>query len=136
MRRPNVVSRRQRKIERRLDSLRWRPWFIGKQLSTDWGSEYFLLWRRVLSPLRNEALRILEIGSWEGRSAMFFLNLFRRSTMTCIDTFAGGEEQHTHKPWADELSKIEDRFDHNVAPFGPRVEKLKSLSKDGLRLLA
>jgi hypothetical protein len=66
MRRPNVVSRRPRKIERRLDSPRWRPWFFGKQLSTDWGVEYFLLWRRVLSPLRNEPLRILEVGSWEG----------------------------------------------------------------------
>jgi Methyltransferase domain len=136
MRRPNVVSRRPRKIERRLDSLRWRPWFFGKQLSTDWGVEYFLLWRRVLSPLRNEPLRILEVGSWEGRSALFFLNFFRRSTITCIDTFAGGEEHRANRDWAAELPNVENRFDHNLAQFGPRVEKLKSWSKDGLRLLA
>jgi hypothetical protein len=136
MRRPNVVSRRPRKIERRLDSLRWRKWFFGKQLSTDWGVEYFLLWRRVLSPLRNEPLRILEVGSWEGRSALFFLNFFRRSTITCIDTFAGGEEHRANRDWAAELPNVENRFDHNLAQFGPRVEKLKSWSKDGLRLLA
>jgi hypothetical protein len=136
MRRPNVVSRRPRKIERRLDSLRWRPWFFGKQLSTDWGVEYFLLWRRVLSPLRNEPLRILEVGSWEGRSALFFLNFFRRSTITCIDTFAGGEEHRANRDWAAELPNVENRFDHNLAQFGPRVEKLKGWSKDGLRLLA
>ena len=136
MSRPNVVSRRPRKIERRLDSLRWRPWFFGKQLSTNWGTEYFLLWRRVLSPVRKEVLRILEIGSWEGRSAVFFLNFFRRSTITCIDTFAGGEEHHTNKDWAAELPNIENRFDQNLAPFGCRVEKLKGSSKDGLRWLA
>jgi cephalosporin hydroxylase len=136
MSRPNVVSRRPRKIERRLDSLRWRPWFFGKQLSTDWGAEYFLLWRRVLSPLRNQPRRILEIGSWEGRSTLFFLNFFRRSTITCIDTFAGGEEHHTNRDWAAELPKIESRFDHNLAPFGSRVKKLKGSSKDGLRFLA
>jgi len=114
-----------------LDSLRWRPWFIGKQLTTDWATGYFLLWRRVLSPLRKEALRILEIGSWEGRSALFFLNFFRRSTITCIDPFAERDEHRIHD-WAAQ----ESRFDQNLAPFGSRVEKLKTSSKDGLRRLA
>jgi predicted O-methyltransferase YrrM len=78
----------------------------------------------------------LEVGSWEGRSALFFLNFFRRSTITCIDTFAGGEEHRANRDWAAELPNVENRFDHNLAQFGPRVEKLKGWSKDGLRLLA
>jgi Methyltransferase domain len=136
MRRPNVVSRRPRKIERRISRLLYWRWFRGKQLSTDWASENFTMWRRVLTPLRDNALRILEVGSWEGRSALFFLNFFRGSTITCIDTFAGGEEHHTHRPWADKLPKIESRFDHNLAPLGSRVEKVKGPSKDRLRWLA
>jgi hypothetical protein len=134
--RPNVVSRRPRKIERNLSRLLYWPWFRGKQLSTDWTSENFTMWRRVLSPLRNRPLRILEVGSWEGRSALFFLNFIRHSTITCIDTFAGGEEHYARKDWTDELPDIESRFDRNLAPFASRVEKLKGPSRDGLRWLA
>lgn len=136
MSRPNVVSRRPRKIERRLSRLLYWRWFRGKQLSTDWASEHLTMWRRVLSPLRNEPLRILEVGSWEGRSALFFLNFFWGSTITCIDTFAGDDEHDTYRPWLDELPNIESRFDYNLAPFGSRVEKLKGLSEEVLRSLA
>src|SRR3954463_13064603 len=118
---PNAVVRRPRKIERKLSRLRYWPWFFGKQFTTDWTSQNFALWRRVLSPLQEKQLRIVEIGSWEGRSALFFVNFFRRSTITCIDTFEGGSE--VYAKW--QLPGIEARFDHNLAPFGSRVEKLK-----------
>lgn len=133
MNRPNVVSRRPRKIERKLSRLLYWRWFRGKQLSADWASEHFTMWRRVLSPLRNNSLRILEVGSWEGRSALFFLNFFPHATITCIDTFEGGH--HEHMALAGKLPVIEERFDHNLAPFGSRTEKLKCLSQEGLRWL-
>jgi predicted O-methyltransferase YrrM len=131
--RPNVVSRRPRKIERKLSRLRYWPWFRGKQFTTDWTSENFTIWRRVLSPLRKKPLRILEIGSWEGRSALFFLNFFPHATITCIDTFEGGHGEPTE--FADKVPGIQERFDHNLAPFGSRTEKLKCLSHEGLRWL-
>jgi hypothetical protein len=65
-RRPNVVSRSPRKIARELSRLRYWPWFRDKQLTTDWTSESFTLWRGVLSPLRKKTLRILEIGVVSG----------------------------------------------------------------------
>jgi hypothetical protein len=37
--RPNVVSRRPRKIERKLSRLRYLARFRGKQFTTDWTSE-------------------------------------------------------------------------------------------------
>ena len=40
----------------------------------------------------DDRVRVIEIGSWEGRSALFFLNFFPRSRITCIDTFAGSSE--------------------------------------------
>jgi predicted O-methyltransferase YrrM len=131
--RPNVVTRRPRKIERRLSRLRYWSWFRGKQFTTDWASDNFTLWRRVLSPLRKKSLRILEIGSWEGRSALFLLNFFPSATITCIDTFEGGH--HERIDCAGKLARIEDRFDYNLAPFRSRAEKLKCLSQDGLCLL-
>lgn len=126
----NPVSGRLRKLERELSRLRYWPWFLGKQFTSNWASQHFTLWRRVLSPLRKKPLRILEIGSWEGRSALFFVNFFRRSTITCIDTFEGGSE--VYAKWKDQLSGIEARFDHNLAPFGSRVEKLRLPSRVAL----
>jgi hypothetical protein len=133
---PNAVTRRPRKIERRLSRLLYWRWYRGKEFTTDWTSEHYTLWRRVLSPLREQPLRILEIGSWEGRSALFFLNFFPRATITCIDTFMGGSEHREHPDWMHELSGIERRFDNNLAPFRDRIEKLKCLSQEGLHRLA
>ena len=129
--RPNAVFRRPLKIERRWGRFRCRAWFRDKEFTSDWSSGNFTLWRRVFWPLRSEPLRILEIGSWEGRSAIFFLNLFDQSTITCIDTFSGGSDHS-----ADQVARIEERFDRNLAPFGHRVEKIKGLSREALASLS
>ncbi len=125
--RPTALWRRPFKIERRWDRFRCRTWFRDKEFTSDWCSGNFTQWRRVFSPLRDEPLRILEIGSWEGRSAIFFLNFFAKATITCIDTFSGGSD---HK--AEQASRIEERFDHNLAAFGNRIEKVKGLSQQAL----
>jgi hypothetical protein len=133
---PLVVPRAPNGLTRRLDRFRYRAWFRGKEFTSDWTSGNFSLWRRVLSPLRDQSLRILEIGSWEGRSAIFFLNFFERSTMTCIDTFAGTtEEKEVYDSLAAILPGVEDRFDRNLAAFGHRVEKIKSRSHPALEAL-
>jgi predicted O-methyltransferase YrrM len=102
-------------------------YFEGKQLTTNWGLRHHQLWAEILAPRRAEPLRILEIGSWEGRSALFFLNYLPHSTIVCVDTFAGSIE---HRAWPlaqreAQLSGIEKRFDHNLAPFADRVQKRK-----------
>ena len=124
------MPKRPWEIVRWLDRRRHRPWFDGKEFTTDWSTGNITLWRRVFGPLRDDPLRILEIGSWEGRSAVFFLNFFANATITCIDTFSGGSE---HKP--EQASRIEERFDRNLAAFGNRVEKIKGPSRQGLASL-
>ncbi len=49
-------------------------WYDGKQFHTDWTSWHFPNWMTLLAPFRDRPARMLEIGSWEGRSAIFFLN--------------------------------------------------------------
>lgn len=110
-------------------------WFAGKALSTDWTSRYFDTWASLLAPRRDEALAVLEIGSWEGRSAIFFLQYLKNCTMTCIDTFAGSAEHFTRQHWKDALPHIEARFDSNLVEFGARVEKLKGVSTQVLAQL-
>jgi predicted O-methyltransferase YrrM len=107
-------------------------WFAGKSLTTDWTSPFFSLWASLLAPRRDEALGVLEIGSWEGRSAIFFLQYLKRCRLTCIDTFAGSAEHALRPNWAEALPHIEERFDSNLAEFGARVEKIKSASSRGL----
>ncbi len=133
--RPHAVSRRPQRLEKSLFRLGYRSWFQGKQFTTDWTSVHFALWVRVLAPLRNEPLRILEIGSWEGRSAVFFLNFFKRSMIVCIDTFCGNTEEQSYKQLTQELPGAEARFDGNLAPFQDRMEKIKSASHAALERL-
>lgn len=135
--RPAALAWRPHRLEKAVDRLRYRPWFAGKDFTSDWTSANFTMWRRMLSPLRDAPLRILEIGSWEGRSAVFFLNFFERATIVCIDTFGGSPEEYSvYQHLGAQLAGIEARFDRNLAPFGPRVEKIKSRSQPALEGLA
>jgi predicted O-methyltransferase YrrM len=110
-------------------------WFAGKSFSTDWTSRFFPIWAFLLAPRRHEALEVLEIGSWEGRSAIFFLQYLKKCRITCIDTFGGSPEHALRPNWASALPHIEKRFDSNLADFGVRVEKIKSTSSRGLARL-
>jgi predicted O-methyltransferase YrrM len=111
-------------------------WYEGKDFTFDWTSWHFPNWVKLLRARRTKRLRVLEIGSWEGRSALFFLNHLPNATLTCIDTFAGGQE---HQEAAARSAKdtrvlrtVEKRFDANTRAFRKRVEKIKSNSTDAL----
>jgi methyltransferase family protein len=124
------------RLIRKIDKWRFRPWFRHGEFSTDWATSHFSVWRRVLAPLRGSGADVLEIGSWEGRSAIFFLNYLRDCRIACIDTFAGGVEHQTAGPFVAEVPRIEQRFDHNLAAFKDRVEKIRSASVPALQRLA
>ena len=116
--------------------VRYRPWFWRGTFTSDWTWKNYSVWRRVLGDWRDKPVRILEIGSWEGRSAVFFLNYLRRSTILCIDTFAGTpEEGYVYGLLDEQLRGVEARFDRNLAPFATRVEKIKSRSAPALERL-
>jgi predicted O-methyltransferase YrrM len=109
--------------------MEWDRWFQGKTFTTDWSSGNFVHWARILDRFRDRETRVLEIGSWEGRSAVFFLELLQKSRITCIDTFTGGPE---YSGLEDAVASIEDRFDVNLASYGDRVRKMKSRSVPAL----
>ena len=104
--------------------------FTGKNLTTDWTSRNYQSWIDILAPLRDMPVSVLEIGSWEGRSALFFLNFLPRCMIVCVDTFKGSSEHHawSFKRRISQLRLIERRFDENLAPFSARVEKCKEHS--------
>jgi predicted O-methyltransferase YrrM len=111
-------------------------WYEGKSFSSDWTSGNFSIWTMLLRRYRDLAPRILEIGCWEGRSALFFLNYLPRSRLVCVDhfTFAGPAEVMT-KFGVNEQDfnpDFEARFDANLAPFQQRVEKMRATSLEAL----
>jgi predicted O-methyltransferase YrrM len=111
-------------------------WFEGKSFTVDWASPHFGMWAYVLADRRDRPVNILEIGSWEGRSALFFLNYLPHSRITCVDTFQGSKEHHDRPAWKQVIAETEGRFDANLAAFAGRVEKIKQPSVDALPQLA
>lgn len=92
---------------------------MGKYLGPDWHSAHADLWLSVLPPLLpDRPIRWLEIGSFEGRSAVWTLeNLLRQGDeIVCVDTFADADR--------------ESRFDANLRG---RATKIKARSTDYLR---
>ena len=63
-----------------------------------------------------ETKKILEIGSFEGLSTCWFMDHCPDSTITCIDTFEGGEDQQTL-----DIANLLARFTENTAAYGPRI---------------
>ena len=70
---------------------------------------------------------ILEIGSYEGRSTIFFLNHFIDSNIHCIDTWSGSDEHDNF-----DFSVIEKKFDTNTSAFqlNKRLKKFKMTSNE------
>jgi predicted O-methyltransferase YrrM len=95
------------------------PWFADKAFTQDWTTHNLDNWHRLLEPRSAQVEEILEIGSYEGRSSLFFLNFFPRARLTCIDIFSSR---------TDAAPTSEDRFDANVSEFAGRVRKLKGRS--------
>jgi predicted O-methyltransferase YrrM len=114
--------------------MEWDSWFSNKTFTTDWTSSNFSVWARHLVKFRDHAAHVLEIGSWEGRSAIFFLEFLPGCHITCIDTFEVRPE-HTANA-GGVVSSIESRFDSNLVAYSGRVRKIKSRSLPALDQLA
>lgn len=97
-----------------------QTWFAEKEFTADWTSHNFKNWLPILDQFRNEPANILEIGSYEGRSAIFFLEFMPKARITCIDIF---------------LDAYEARFDQNLESLSARMTKIKDRSMVALDAL-
>ena len=73
---------------------------------------------------------ILEIGSYEGRSCIFFCNFFKDAQITCVDTWSGSDEHLNIK-----FNDIEKNFDQNILNHNikNRINKIKNTSDNFFR---
>ena len=103
----------------------------------DWFSHNAPTWAALLSRL-GKVQRILEIGSYEGRSATWFMeNAFRddaKGEIVCIDKWDFSDDPGA----ADPIAGVEARFDKNMEIATERtggnikVRKIKAPSAEGL----
>jgi predicted O-methyltransferase YrrM len=71
----------------------------------------------------------MEIGSWQGQSALFLLVFLEKAKLTCVDTWEGADEHKSgHAANHEILSKVERVFDANLSEFKDRVAKYKGTS--------
>lgn len=80
---------------------------------------------------REDPVRILEIGSFEGRSTIFLMTYFPKGHVTAIDTWSGSTNESALDSTRD-FGGIEARFDANLAPYADRLTKRKGSSTNVL----
>jgi predicted O-methyltransferase YrrM len=105
------------------------------KFAADWVSRHAPVWAQMIERLR--PTRILEIGSFEGRSTCFFVEHCSRNgpvKIYCIDTWRGGLE---HDP--GEMPEVEHRFEHNVRIASERaasIVEVKKMKGQSLQILS
>lgn len=99
---------------------------LGRSSATfteDWFSHHACNWRAHLGHLADRPVDYLEIGSFEGRSALFVCDLLPKSRLTCVDL------------WPPKTAAAEPVFDANTASLAHRIRKIKGRSVAALDLL-
>jgi predicted O-methyltransferase YrrM len=82
------------------------------KFSSDWFSSNIPVWKTLLSGFKGTSIEALEVGSYEGRSAIWLVeNVLtnKDSKLYCIDTFLGSSE-HTK----DQKENLMERFLNNI----------------------
>jgi predicted O-methyltransferase YrrM len=94
--------------------------YAGKEFRRDYVAARTVAWSMLFRDIRETTSRVLEIGSKEGRSALFWLEFFASAHLTCVDLFR-----------ADDAG----RFDRNLAAYGTRLRKMVGPSIKALGIL-
>ena len=91
----------------------------------DWFSYNIKYLSRVLYKynLHKKKLNILELGSFEGLSTVFFLTTLKYSKIYCVDPFIDFEENKDK-----DFNKIFENFKYNTKDFQDRIRLSKSTS--------
>lgn len=126
--RRSVQQRRLWGAQYRRDSENAYSGFRGSGPVTILARTHYGIWKGVFAN-RPAPLRILEIGSWMGSSAVGFARLFPNANISCIDAWEGGDRLNAK-------NNPEKCFDKNTAVFGNRIRKLKGTSSAMLAKLA
>ena len=105
---------------------KFRDFLKNKKLSQDWFSHNVYDWQKTLEDYINIKFEYLEIGSFEGCSALYIAQNYKGAKITCVDAWdvntVGNENL--------DLENIELNFDKNTLEFKEKFLKIKMKSRD------
>lgn len=91
------------------------------QFTNEWFTSNIPLWKEFLVPLKDAEIHALEIGSFEGKSALWLLdNVLTNpeSELTCVDAYEDYDEmKQYHYDW----KAIKNRFIENTSKWKDKV---------------
>jgi len=96
----------------------WRQLHASGRFSQEFTANYAYCWWGAFKGRRDEITEYLELGSWEGQSAVLAAWLFPTALITAVDWFAN--------------RNAEKNFDRNTAQFSNRLEKVKGTTWEAL----
>jgi predicted O-methyltransferase YrrM len=103
------------------------------EFTSDWTTNRLPVWRLHVEPLRGLPVRTLELGCYEGRASVWFLqNVLTHplATLTVVDTFLGSDESG-----APAVEGMLERFQRNVQLTGSAI-KVRILRSSTVQALA
>ena len=100
------------------------------EFTTDWFSNHKALWNAIITKFQPH--RILEIGSFEGRSTIHLVEEIRKQSnapieIVCIDTWQGGAEHA-----GIDFDSVEGRYDRNMKKLCDSTTDLSIWKRKGL----
>lgn len=104
----------------------------SKSFTQDFVSQHASNWLSWLGHLQDKPAKMLEVGSYEGRSACFFLDrvlTHDKALLICVDSWANGSPEF---PCGEPIAR---RFQHNVAEYGTKCLVMRGESKHALSTL-
>ena len=102
------------------------------EFTRDWFSQNVPVWRQIIS--KDKPTKILEIGSFEGRSNCWIIEMCTEHSQSdievyCVDTWEGGIEHQKGGQIETQMSEVEQRFDRNISVARSKSKKAASVFK-------
>jgi cephalosporin hydroxylase len=103
------------------------------EITVDWFSKHIPVWDKVLTPFKGKPINIIEIGSFEGMSTVWFCeNILTHpdSHIDCVDPYLPYLEKM--EPPID-MEAVKNRFLKNTEPFKNKITLHQTFSYDYLK---
>lgn len=103
--------------------------------STDWFTKNIPVWEETLADLKGKPIKAVELGSYEGRSAVWMLeNILThpRASIICVDDWTDGVNTTDLEGTKPRWDEIKADFFANVAPFKEKVHVADQRTTDFL----
>ena len=98
----------------------------NKKFTTFWFFNNLKIFDYFLPKNNSEKFNYLEIGSFEGMSALYILNYFKNANVYCVDVWKNTKENNENLNY--DFEQIEKNFDNNLKNFNFNKNKKDSVS--------